>query len=198
MDDVTIEVNIPETCKSKEIQCAITPSSLSLVVKGSTILKVPKVLQRIESIYTANLGCLLVPVTQLQSIVIARGPQNHYIGSLACTLAQVAELLSSVRLSTSIRSLTRHVVFHSPAVDEFGCFIIGEGDEVLKYFQEHGALYTKPNACHTMSQMKGSTTDYMPHYPVCSQPASTFIIPSTSTWCERFGQIQLNPIQSLL
>jgi len=44
MDDVTVEVNISEACKAKEIQCAITPSSLSLVVRGNTIFKVPKML----------------------------------------------------------------------------------------------------------------------------------------------------------
>ena len=44
MDDVTVEVNISEVCKAKEIQCAITSSNLSLVVRGNTIFKVPKML----------------------------------------------------------------------------------------------------------------------------------------------------------
>jgi len=42
IDDVTVEVNVPETCKAKEIQCSITPNSLSLAVRGSIVFKVPK------------------------------------------------------------------------------------------------------------------------------------------------------------
>jgi len=40
MDDVTVEVNVPEACKAKDIQCAITPNSLSLAVRGSMVFKV--------------------------------------------------------------------------------------------------------------------------------------------------------------
>ena len=40
IDDVTVEVNVPEACKAKEIQCSITPNSLSLAVRGGTVFKV--------------------------------------------------------------------------------------------------------------------------------------------------------------
>jgi len=40
MDDVTVEVNISEGCKAKDIQCVITPNSLSLAVRGNTVFKV--------------------------------------------------------------------------------------------------------------------------------------------------------------
>ena len=42
IDDVTVEVNVPEVCKAKEIQCSITPNSLSLAVRGSSVFKVLK------------------------------------------------------------------------------------------------------------------------------------------------------------
>jgi len=52
IDDVTVEVNVVGACKAKEIQCSITPHSLSLAVRGSTLFKVPKT--RLYSVYGPN------------------------------------------------------------------------------------------------------------------------------------------------
>jgi len=57
IDDVTVEVNIHEGCKAKEIKCFITPNSLSLAVSGNTVFKV---LNDKLKICTVNLCARLV------------------------------------------------------------------------------------------------------------------------------------------
>ena len=40
MEDVTVEVNLNECCKTKEITCVIKPRLLKLTVKGTVIFEV--------------------------------------------------------------------------------------------------------------------------------------------------------------
>jgi len=42
IDDVTVEVSVPDGCGAKEIQCSITPHSLSLAVRGRAVFKVSR------------------------------------------------------------------------------------------------------------------------------------------------------------
>jgi len=55
VDDLTVEVNVPDGCRAKEIQCSVTPHSLSLAVKGNTVFKVLETQLYIEGNCTLNL-----------------------------------------------------------------------------------------------------------------------------------------------
>ena len=41
IDDVVIEINVPKDTKSKDVQCQIMPKSLTVIVRGAEIIKVP-------------------------------------------------------------------------------------------------------------------------------------------------------------
>lgn len=41
IDDVVIEINVPKDTKSKDVRCRIMPKSLTVIVRGAEIIKVP-------------------------------------------------------------------------------------------------------------------------------------------------------------
>lgn len=61
IDDVTVEVNVPDACRAKEIQCSVTPRSLSLAVRGNTVFKgeLHKTVQADDSVWTLEDGRLV-------------------------------------------------------------------------------------------------------------------------------------------